>query len=256
MKNKNTWPKLSRFSNVVSLIAGIVFLAQFLWVMVSGLRKGIPLWLFLTSSICCLICGYYFACWLKNRTSSRPSGRKLSKLGQIRFDYLPSLPTENGWDLRFDTRSEDFKNHPVFSAVVDAPMAGSLNIQDRGRYYMDYAVEQVQSLANIVEYNVKPTRNGSFYLRINVSSRDGSPRNPVWLRHVVGSAPPRRMSPSEWSFSLQGQLLEDGWTLLKVSIEEEAEKTFGKEGLVYQSIRSVRIRGSLSLSPITFYRIE
>ena len=64
------------------------------------------------------------------------------------------------------------------------------------------------------------------------------------------------MNPSKWSFEVQGEILEDGWILVKLSINDEVASTFGKEGFVYQSLRCLRIRGSLAISPITFYRIE
>ncbi len=121
---------------------------------------------------------------------------------------------------------------------------------------MDYVVDQVQSLANLVEYYVKPTSDGTLYLRVDISSRDRTQTRTVWLRHLIGAGAPHQVNPSEWSFDVQGEILEDGWTLLKLSVYDEVSSSFGKEGFVYQGLRGIRIRGSLSLSPITFYRVE
>jgi hypothetical protein len=78
----------------------------------------------------------------------------------------------------------------------------------------------------------------------------------VWLRHVIGTGEPYSINRSEWSLDIQGEVLDDGWTLVKISLEDEVARTFGREGLVYQRLNGIRLRGSLSVSPITLYRVE
>jgi hypothetical protein len=121
---------------------------------------------------------------------------------------------------------------------------------------MDYTVEQVQSLANFIEYYVRPKRDGSLYLKVDISSRDGTQVQTVWLQHIIGTGTPQQISPKEWCFYVQGEILEHGWNLVKVSIDDEVSSTFGKKGFVYQRLQSIRIRGNLAISPITLYRIE
>lgn len=64
------------------------------------------------------------------------------------------------------------------------------------------------------------------------------------------------MGQLEWNFDVQDESLKNGWTSVKLFIPEEVEKTFGKQGFVYQSLLGIRIRGSLFFSPIKLYRIE
>ena len=238
------------------MVAGLVFLAQLAWVGISKFSAGVPFWLLLTASASCFVCGAFLGIWIQNR-HHRQSGGSLRKLGQIRFDYLPSPPTKNGWRIGFDkiTPAEQRKA-PDFAAADPAPLPGSLSISDNGRYSIDYTVEQVQSLANLVEYYVKPTSDGTIYLKVLLSSRDGSHEKNVWLRHVIGTGMPRQINSSEWSLDVQGELLEHGWALVKLSLEDEVARTFGKQGFIYQRVTGVRIRGSLAISPITFYRLE
>jgi len=255
LSDRRAWPTVSKASALVSIVAGLVSLGQFAWVAFSQLETAVPFWLLLTASASCFVCGWFFGIWLQNRL--RLSGGSLRKLGQIRFDYLPNPPTKNGWRLEFDGNTPpEQRKAPEFTAAHPAPVPGSLSIRDNGRYSLNYTIEQIQSLANLVEYCVKPTRTGTLYLRVVLSSRDGSQKHPVWLRHVIGTPVPRRINPSEWSLDIQGELLEDGWMLVKVSLEDEVARTFGKEGLVYQSLQAVRLRGSLSISPMTLYRVE
>ncbi|MFX0194573.1 MAG: hypothetical protein ACFFCW_00500 [Candidatus Hodarchaeota archaeon] len=255
MTVKNIWTFLSRGNIIVSLIAGVVFIVQVIWAVSSRLQEGIPFWLLITCSVSSLICGCFFGHWLVVR-GFKMSG-KLNTLGEIRYDYLPSPPTDHGWSLGFDVKTpSDLTKPPDFSAAQDAPIAGSLIIKDNGRYFMEYNVEQVLSLANIVEYCIKPKRNSCLYLKVNVSSRDKTQRKTVWLSHTVGNTPPRELNPKEWSFDVQGMILENGWILIKLSVDDEVRKSYGQKGFMYQSLCCIRIRGSLSISPITFYRIQ
>jgi len=257
LSGKGAWPILIRSSAVVSLVAGLIFLVQLAWVGLAKLTSSVPFWLLLTASASCFVCGWFFGIWIQSRRLRQKSGGKLRKLGQIRFDYLPSPPTKNDWRIGLIKKiPPEQRTLPEFAAAQPAPLPGSLTIRHNEHYSIDYTVGQVQSLANIVEYYVKPTSDGTFYLKVNVSSRDGSHARTVWLRHVIGTGAPRQINPSEWSFDVQGELLKDGWTLVKLSVEDEVTESFGKEGFVYQGLQDVRIRGNLSISPITFYRIE
>jgi len=254
---RHAWPFLYRVSSVVSLLAGFVFLAQLSWAFLSKLKQGLPIWLLITSSASCLICGWFFALWMQKRRGRPESNGKLSKVGQVRFDYLPSPPTAHGWQVAFGKETPPDKQLvPEFLAAQDAPISGSLCIRDKGQYAMDFTIEQVQSLANVVEYYVKPTRSGTFYLNVRVSSLDKTQTKFVWLRHVIGTGAPRRLNDKEWSLEVQGEVLEDGWTSVKLSVSDEVDQTFGKEGFVYEALSRIRIRGSLCISPISLYQIR
>lgn len=256
MSDRGAWSIIVKSSAIVSMVAGLASLAQLAWAAFSKLNAGVPLWLLLTASASSLVWGVFFGIWIRSR-HHRESGGSLRKLGQIRFDYLPSPPTENGWRIGFDKNTPpERRKPPDFAAADAAPVPGSLSISDNGRYSIDYAVEQVESLANLVEYHVKPTSDGTVYLKVVLSSRDQSQEKIVWLRHIIGTGMPREINQSEWNLDVQGELLEHGWALVKLSLEDEVARTLGKQGFMYQRVVAVRIRGSLSISPITFYRVE
>jgi len=134
--------------------------------------------------------------------------------------------------------------------------------KQRGRPHMDYSIEPINSFANLVEFCIKPTKSSRFYLSIELSSRDKKYRKTRWLKYVVGEGQPEPLinkitnEITEWTIYKEGEPLEDGWTRLKLQLHEDVESTFGREGFVYQSVKRIRLRGSMCLSPITFYKIE
>jgi hypothetical protein len=243
-------------NNIISCILGLVTLGQLGSGIVKNFDDGIPVWLFVTCSISCLVFGYLVRIWRDGRAPATyvPTGG-LKELGQVKFDYLPALPTGNGWRLGYDGALHEGERYcPRFSAAVDAPVNGGLTVEPKERYFMDYDVEQVHSLANVVKYYVKPIRSGTVYLRILVSSQDGEQQKTVWLQHVIGKKPPRKINGSEWSFDVQGEMFKHGWVGVEISIEDEVRQSFGREGFVYRCLQGVRLRGSLSISAITLYQ--
>jgi len=255
MNRKDFWGLLSKFSIIITIAIGVISLAQIVWGYFSKFQNGVPMWLFLTSSISCFLFGLFLSLWGQRNRFQTAERANLRKIGQINFDYLPSAPTEHGWILGFDSNAPENVRPPEFSAAQDSPVTGSLAINGK-KYKIDYNVNPVQALANIVEYYVKPI-DGAFYLRIDISSRDKTQVHTVWLRHVIGTgAPCEFKNGMEWTIEVQGEILEDGWILVKLSINDEVASTFGKKGYEYQSLRGFRMRGSMAISPITFYKIE
>jgi hypothetical protein len=255
LRKTDTWAVLNKSSSIVSLVTGLLFLAQAAWGVSSRFKEGVPFWLLLTSSLSCIVFGLFLSIWIQSKRGSA-DGANLRKLGRINFDYLPSIPTDHGWSLGFDGTTPEESDEPEFLAAQDSPVTGSLAIKEKGRYYIDFKVDQVQSLANVVEYYIQPSKSGTFYLNVNICPHDRSQTRNVWLCHVIGTGAPRQLNRSEWRVEVEGEVLEDGWILIKLSINDEIAATFGNEGFVYQSLRCLRIRGSLAISPITFYRIE
>ena len=255
MNSDKVWTKIDNVSSLVTIIAGIASIGQFAFAVAVKLKMGVPFWLIITLSFSWLLCGWFLGIWVQNRRSR--FGATIREVGKIRFDYLPDSPIKHGWQLDFDSKTQpEQRKAPQFFAVHSAPIPGSLSIVDNGRYSLNHTIGQVQSLANLVEYCIKPARHGTFYLRVTVRSRDGSQTRNVWLRHVIGTGIPCQINPSEWSFDVKGELLEDGWVLVKLSMEDEVARSYGSQGYVFQNLLSVRFRGSLSISPISFFRVE
>jgi len=172
---------------------------------------------------------------------------------QITFNYLPDTPMNHGWRLSIDGEQ---KNPPHFSVDSTCPISGSLQITHTDRYAMDYLADQTQSLANFAELYIKFSRSSAFYFRVKVSNRAGSKSASVWLCYEPGNFEAKLAYKNEWKLPMSGELLKNGWTACKISIADDVDKTFGKAGWIYQGLICIRLRGSLSLSPLTFYRIE
>jgi len=234
---RNTWVLLTRASSVVSLISGLIFIGQLAFAVLAKYEPGVPIWFFLSACLSAFVFGIFGSIWIGRQKTTADHDPRLRTIGRIAFDYLPAPPTNHGWRLGFDRVTSPAETRaPSFSGAERAPIAGSINIADNGRYYIEYSVDQIQSLANVVEYCVKPTRNGSVYLKVELTSRDKTQSRTVWIRHVIGNGAPRQINPSEWSFDVQGELFDDGWSLIKLQIDDEVRQSFGKAGYIFQSL--------------------
>jgi hypothetical protein len=251
MNSKNIWKNLLKHEKVITLVASVFTIVWILGTIIYRLlQDAIPLWLLITTLLFSLIiCVYLFVFRLKKSSTSKV-------INQIRFDYLPSPPNKHGWKLEYKNNQSGNDKPPDFSAAKNPPMQGSITISENDRYKMDYKTEQVQSLANIVEYYIKPIHSGLFYLEVIIRSRDSSHKESGWLRHEVGTGQPFMVNAKEWNIYVQGEILKDGWVHVKLNVADEVQQTFGRDGFVLESLCRVRLRGSLSLSPITFYRLE
>jgi len=94
-----------------------------------------------------------------------------------------------------------------------------------------------------------------------MSSHDKKVSKTGFIVYTIAAAenlpsPKKIENQSGWIYYVQGKNLGNGWRKLTLHLQKEVEQTFGTEGLEYQSLKKVRLRGSLSLSPITFYKIE
>lgn len=242
----------AKITRVVGFIAGILTIGQIGWVIYVQIKNiSIPFWLYLTSISAAFLAGISICRWVTGKTKFSIT-EAFKEIGRINFDYLPNSPINNGWTLHIN---EENGNPPTFSAALNPPTPGSLKIIKNSRYALDYSVSQLQSLANMVELYAKFEQDACFYLKVKVSSRDNSKTQIVWLAHTIGQGIPIKAFNNEWKLSVQGDILENGWVQLKISIEDEIAKTFGTDGWVFHDLIGFRIRGSISISSITLYRI-
>ncbi len=254
MRRISIWPLLIKFSAVISLISGVLYILQ----LIISLQKDkmVPFWLFVTSSLTSFLCGLFLSFWLQKRFK-RIWGAKLNKLGQISFDYLPIPLIEKGWKIHYKKDvSSDKRQVPDFTVDSNSPVPGSLNISPTCFYGLDYYVQQNMNMANIVDYYIKPISRAVFYLRVKVSSIDQSTSKCVWIAHILEEGKPEKVNDNEWNYFDKGDILENGWRHITSSLEDEVRDTYGREGLVYRGLERIRLRGELSISPITLNRIE
>jgi hypothetical protein len=244
----------NRLYVVVSFIAAILTILQLAWagrtMLSKGFQASVPAWLLMATTITAMIFGWL----LGRRTTAKTAFRnqRFKRIGQITFDYLPDLPTNHNWTLKTEN---DEKLAPEFTSAVDTPLPGSILISSKGKYRLDYEVGQSASLCNFVELASKLSKDAVIYVKVKVRSRDLSESAEVWLGHVIGNDQPKKISPIEWQISTRGEVLDNEWLLLKLAISDEVRNTFGRQGWVYQSLLRVRLRGTMSISPITLYRI-
>jgi hypothetical protein len=244
---------LDRLYKIVRLPAALITIGTFLWagkaMLMGGLRAGVPAWLLVLTAIAAFVSGLFLG------KRAKPSVQTVAiappkKIHEIRFDYLPDSPVNNGWTLGLEGETQVA---PEFMAARDSPIPGSLLIKDRGAYYLDYEVEPHARVADTVEFYVKFTANSVFYLKVRLVSRDKSKADIVWLAHVPGSEPAKEYDSREWTVFVTGDILENGWRRVTLPIAAEVDQTFGRKGWVYQELLGIRFRGTISVSPITFY---
>lgn len=242
----------SKIERPVWFIAGVLTIGQIGWVVYGQFKSlSIPLWLYLSSVLAALIAGVGISRWASGK-SKLGSTEAFKEIGRITFDYLPDSPVNNGWTLHVDGENG---TPPIFSAAQDSPTPGGIKIVKNDRYALDYSAGQLQSLANMVELYAKFEQSACFYLKVKISSRDSSKMQSVWLAHIIGQGVPTRAFNNEWTVPIQGDILENGWVQFKLSIEDEISKTFGADGWVFHELIGFRVRGSISISSVTLYRI-
>jgi len=237
------------------ILASILTILQIIYAIIKTLWSfQVPFWLFATTAISCFWVGF-FVRKIKKNSKTRV---KLKKIGQVKFDYLPDSPEKHRWKIGLESEKEKSENlsAPEFFIAKGSPIPGSLGISHSDRYYMDLEVDQTQGMSDLIEFYCKYIREGAFYLKVKVTSRDESQSRLVWLCYLPASEEARKAFENEWQVPIPGEVLEDGWTAARISIADEISKTFGNDGWVHRSIKIIRLRGSLSISPITFYKFE
>lgn len=243
--------RFNRMSTAISLLAGILTILQVIWagrqMLTAGLVASVPAWLLVATAFSAFLLGWF----LKRNKSNigiSPENRRLRRIGQIDFEYLPDPPNSNGWQMGIENEA---KQAPTFSSATDGPITGCLKIESKGQYYADYDVDPSGRLCDVVALAIKVKTHARIYLRIKVASRNGQKSQHVWLAQSIGNRHPKRFNANEWEVFVSGEALDNGWTRLEISIPEQVEKTFGNEGWVYKELLGFRLRGSLSISPLT-----
>lgn len=240
---------------LITILASILTILQIIYAIIKTLWSSqVPFWLFVTTAISCFLVGFFVQRIKKHSKTTV----QLKKIGRIQFDYLPDSPEKHGWKIGLEPENGKAENvsAPEFSIANESPVAGALSISHNDRYYMDLELDQTQATANFIEFYCKYVRSASIYLNVRVTSRDGSQGDSVWICYGSVSEEARQAYKKEWKIPMPGEILEGGWTAAKISVADDISRTFGKDGWVHRSIQRIRLRGSISISPITFYKIE
>ncbi len=185
---------------------------------------------------------------------------KRERISEIRFDYLPERsPEQEGWQLVIGQGA----NRPTISLAGDAPNADKClyvrsNDHRIDSYALDRRLELHESLCRVVEYSAKLTdpETSVVYAHVRMASGDGNGDKDGWIAHKCDTRSSARKEPypEEWTVTYPGKpLAKPGWRSFKWSLPEEVARTFGTEGgWTYKRLLRVRLRGTLSVTPILF----
>jgi hypothetical protein len=188
----------------------------------------------------------------KVRTFRPPSAESAEKLGEVRFDH-PGSPLDE-WVFSSDDPTNN--SMPEFSAAVERP--GGLKMVAPWTHHIDLKPEPHHKVCDRVRFAMKLSRDSHesyAYAKILLRSKDGKEKPKTgWIACDVGNKPSAKHSVDEWI--VYGRPLADGWTPFELNLRDEVEKShFAREqGFDFGELLSVRLRGSISVSPIIFYR--
>src|SRR6266699_91336 len=165
---------------------------------------------------------------------------KLANPREVRFDYLPASPLENGW---FKVSKTDVT--PTFSI----PAQGAMSMKTGGQVFaMDYLIPQSAKDSTHVSFQGRFEQGAIFYTEIEVSNSPGSSEvENWWFAHVLGgkSLAPKKESDSELRFHV---FPSDGKTQFDFDLRQEVSQVLS--GKSYRGISRIRVRGDISLWPI------
>lgn len=248
LQSQNPW---------LSALAAVAVLAQFLGGALVYLYKAGTGLLAVGLSVVA-VASFVLGFLLGRHVARRRQGAShFTKIHEIKFDYLPSPPTEHGWELKVAaTESRTGGQEPEFALATDSRIPGAIVIEPRGGYRLDYKVPDNESLANVIECEAKYKHNAKIYAQVRMTSRDrASQQRDGWLAFHIGEGAPKCFHEGEWHVPIQERPLEGGWVSLKLVLEDAVGRTFGRKGYVYERLLTLRVRGQISLTPITLYRI-
>ncbi len=169
---------------------------------------------------------------------------------KIAFTYLPRSPLENGWTIAY--RSDDA--HPNFSTTrANSETALSMVV---GEYFaMEHEIPRNAQFSRRLLFSVIYQPNTMLFLQFNLKAEDGRTTSDLWVKIDPGTLPPVRPInyPTEYILQVQGSAQPDGWMLMDLSLPEIIERTWLQDGWHYESVIKIRLRGSLSISPISLF---
>jgi hypothetical protein len=175
-------------------------------------------------------------------------------LDEIRFDYLPESPIERKhWVKAYGTGIPTFKVNPEMRGL-------SMEVTG-GEFAMDYRVPDHATLCDRLRFTAKYTRDSTMiFTGPNVASKDGSQRRTVWIKYYHGDRPPEAAKDvpprqptrlPEQTVWINAVVLQGGWMAFDIALPSVVRSALGSQGWVYNSLCKIRLRGCLSISPIS-----
>lgn len=181
------------------------------------------------------------------------------KLSEIRFDYLPESPLNNGWSWAYGGNNAAKIR---FAPAANAPEKGCLSVQTSVDYSVVYDVpKEVGEVCDALQVSIKfkGEDDTMFWTEVEMANADGSKWQKCWVKHYRGCKPSKRYNPpddGEWVRWMSGRELANGWTAFSISLKESVDETWGKNGWIYKSLTKISIRGNISISPVKLLKFE
>jgi hypothetical protein len=181
-----------------------------------------------------------------------PPSTNLRKLDELRFNF-PLSPLSQGWEFKGDQAGDN--SFPEFSAPSGCD--GGICINTLPSRYIERILEPFQKVCNRLRFRAKFANGAYAYARVRVVSKnDQKASKLVWIAYHTGNKPAERYMSDEWV--IYGKPSADGWTAFDSSlIDELAKSAFGRdEGYEFRELLLIRLRGSLSISPIELWEAD
>ncbi|MFH1226728.1 MAG: SIR2 family protein [Planctomycetota bacterium] len=175
----------------------------------------------------------------------------LPKSNRISFNYNPKALGKHGWKIV----SEEIGTLPSFTSVNDDTYSKILQIISTTRWYMDYNVRNPQNKLKRVEFiidknHVPPT--SVLYVSVQVKKKSGQEEHEKWFNLYPPETQPENVSQDEKKVPAIYNTKNDNWIRIEANISELMERTYSKEGWVFDKILRIRIRGSVKIAAIEF----
>ncbi len=172
---------------------------------------------------------------------------------KIGFDYLPKNMLESGWVRAYPP--DEVK--PRATVEHDAPVQGSVTITAPAGHAYDYRLPRNAVLSNRIAFTAKYLDEDTMiFVRLDLRSEDGNEKRQKWVKILVGtretSYPTPKWEDQECTLVVTGTPV-DGWRRLELFLPDVTQKTWGKLGLIFEGITTIRLRASLKISPICLY---
>jgi hypothetical protein len=121
------------------------------------------------------------------------------------------------------------------------------------KYAIDYILPEELRQVDALDLSIKFGEHGRFYLQTWVTSRDGTETEYRWIQVLIGTKPPMQHKCFLEEYLVwvtPEKRLQDGWVVLRLHPQELLTKAVGAYPFLYHSVRTVRLRGCISVSPI------
>jgi hypothetical protein len=184
---------------------------------------------------------------------------------EIRFDYLPASPLQNGWEIGyFDKRVNkddraavaDYLKSRRWVIAPDSPTEGSIII-DIDNCAMDHNVSPNAALSQRMEFEANYIDSSAMvFVRVLLATRDDRQTTTKLIKFVLGRKKPYRTpgyEDFEYTVEINPPSLGKGWRKIILSLPDETDRSWGQDGWYYKELRTIRLRGKLSISPIRLY---